>query len=245
MSFSFFFKKKKQNLFHNMVDFHNHILPGIDDGSKSIAQSLKMLDIYQDLGVEAVIASPHIYKDLYPNTPESISKSFETLSPKAIQKNVKMKGYAAEYLVDEFFLEHLKNNTPLLCCFDRHVLIEIPFIGRLKILEEALFAMQNAGYTAILAHPERYAAIHKTADLENLKIRGAKMQLNALSLKGYYGPEARKKASEWLVKDQYEFVGTDAHNEQQLLKLKSLQLNKKQLASWRKVCERQAEQVKA
>ena len=228
-----------------MVDFHNHILPGIDDGSKSIAQSLKMLDIYHDLGVEAVIASPHIYKDLYPNTPENISKSFETLGPKAIQKNVKMKGYAAEYLVDEFFLENLKNNTPLLCCFDRHVLIEIPFIGRLKILEEALFAMQNAGYTAILAHPERYAAIHKTADLENLKIRGAKMQLNALSLKGYYGPEARMKASEWLVKDQYEFVGTDAHNEQQLLKLKSLQLNKKQLAAWRKVCEHQAEQVNA
>ena len=245
MSFSFFFKKKQQNLFQGMVDFHNHILPGIDDGSKSIAQSLKMLDIYQDLGVEAVIASPHIYKDLYPNTPESISKSFETLIPKAIQKNVQMKGYAAEYLVDEFFLEHLKNNTPLLCCFDRHVLIEIPFIGKLKILEEALFTMQNAGYTAIIAHPERYAAIHKTADLENLKIRGAKMQLNALSLKGYYGPEARKKASEWLVKDQYEFVGTDAHNEQQLLKLKSLQLNKKQLASWRKVCERQAEQVNA
>ena len=226
-----------------MVDFHNHILPGIDDGSKSIAQSLRMLDIYQDLGVEAVIASPHIYKDLYPNTVESISKSFETLNPKAIQKNVQIKGYAAEYLVDEFFLDNLKNKTPLLCCFEHHVLIEIPFIGRLKILEEALFAMQNAGYTAILAHPERYAAIHKTADLENLKIRGAKMQLNALSLEGYYGPEARKKASEWLVKNQYEFVGTDAHNEQQLLKLKSLKLNKKQLAAWRKVCERQAEQV--
>ena len=71
------------------------------------------------------------------------------------------------------------------------------------------------------------------------------MQLKALSLKGYYGPEARKKASEWLVKDQYEFVGTDAHNELQLLKLKSLQLNKKQRAAWRKVCERQAEQVNA
>ncbi len=228
-----------------MVDFHNHILPGIDDGSESIEQSLRMLDIYNDLGVKSVIASPHIYKDLYPNTPESISKSYETLNPKAIQKNVQIKGYAAEYLVDEFFLENLKNNVPLLCCFDRNVLIEIPFIGRLKILEEALFSMQNAGYTAILAHPERYAAIQKIADLENLKIRGAKMQLNALSLKGYYGPEVRKKASEWLVKDQYEFVGTDAHNEQQLLKLKSLQLNKKQLAAWRKVCERQAEQVNA
>ena len=226
-----------------MVDFHNHILPGIDDGSKSIDQSLKMLDIYNELGVKSVIASPHIYKDLYPNTPESILKSFETLNPKAIKKNVKIKGYAAEYLVDEFFLKNLKKNTPLLCCFDQHVLIEIPFIARLKLLEEVLFEMQNMGYTAILAHPERYAAIHKTLDLENLKIRGVKMQLNALSLKGYYGPEAKMKASEWLIKNQYEFVGTDAHNEQQLLKLKSLELNKKQLNAWRKVCEHQAEQI--
>ena len=126
MSFSFFFRKKPQNLFRDMVDFHNHILPGIDDGSQSIAQSLMMLDLYQDLEIKAVIASPHIYKELYPNTPESISKSFETLSPKAIQKNVQIKGYAAEYLVDDFFLEHLQNNTLLLCCFDQHVLIEIP-----------------------------------------------------------------------------------------------------------------------
>jgi protein-tyrosine phosphatase len=242
MSFSFFFRKKPQNLFRDMVDFHNHILPGIDDGSQSIAQSLMMLDLYQDLEIKAVIASPHIYKELYPNTPESISKSFETLSPKAIQKNVQIKGYAAEYLVDDFFLEHLQNNTSLLCCFDQHVLIEIPFFGTLKLLEQAVFTMQNRGYTAILAHPERYANL-KNESLNNLRIRGVKLQLNALSLMGHYGPEVKKKASEWLTRGLYDFVGTDAHNEQQLLKLKSLRLNKKQNTAWVKVCEQQAKQV--
>jgi protein-tyrosine phosphatase len=242
MSFSFFFRKKPQNLFRDMVDFHNHILPGIDDGSQSIAQSLMMLDLYQDLEIKAVIASPHIYKELYPNTPESISKSFETLSPKAIQKNVQIKGYAAEYLVDDFFLEHLQNNTSLLCCFDQHVLIEIPFFGTLKLLEQAVFTMQNRGYTAILAHPERYANL-KNESLNNLRIRGVKLQLNALSLMGHYGPEVKKKASEWLTRGLYDFVGTDAHNEQQLLKLKSLRLNKKQNTAWIKVCEQQAKQV--
>jgi protein-tyrosine phosphatase len=242
MSFSFFFRKKPQNLFRDMVDFHNHILPGIDDGSKSIAQSLMMLDLYQDLEIKAVIASPHIYKELYPNTPESISKSFETLSPKAIQKNVQIKGYAAEYLVDDFFLEHLENNTSLLCCFDEHVLIEIPFFGTLKLLEQAVFTMQNMGYTAVLAHPERYANL-KNESLNNLRIRGVKLQLNALSLMGHYGPEVKKKASEWLTRGLYDFVGTDAHNEQQLLKLKSLRLNKKQNTAWIKVCEQQAKQV--
>jgi protein-tyrosine phosphatase len=242
MSFSFFFRKKPQNLFRDMVDFHNHILPGIDDGSQSIAQSLMMLDLYQDLEIKAVIASPHIYKELYPNTPESISKSFETLSPKAIQKNVQIKGYAAEYLVDDFFLEHLENNTSLLCCFDQHVLIEIPFFGTLKLLEQAVFTMQNRGYTAVLAHPERYANL-KNESLNNLRIRGVKLQLNALSLMGHYGPEVKKKASEWLTRGLYDFVGTDAHNEQQLLKLKSLRLNKKQNTAWIKVCEQQAKQV--
>jgi protein-tyrosine phosphatase len=242
MSFSFFFRKKPQNLFRDMVDFHNHILPGIDDGSQSIAQSLMMLDLYQDLEIKAVIASPHIYKELYPNTPESISKSFETLSPKAIQKNVQIKGYAAEYLVDDFFLEHLQNNTSLLCCFDQHVLIEIPFFGTLKLLEQAVFTMQNRGYTAVLAHPERYANL-KNESLNNLRIRGVKLQLNALSLMGHYGPEVKKKASEWLTRGLYDFVGTDAHNEQQLLKLKSLRLNKKQNTAWIKVCEQQAKQV--
>tara|TARA_Y100000385_G_C13004247_1_gene598688 strand:+ start:140 stop:874 length:735 start_codon:yes stop_codon:yes gene_type:complete len=242
MSFSFFFRKKPQNLFRDMVDFHNHILPGIDDGSQSIAQSLMMLDLYQDLEIKAVIASPHIYKELYPNTPESISKSFETLSPKAIQKNVQIKSYAAEYLVDDFFLEHLQNNTSLLCCFDQHVLIEIPFFGTLKLLEQAVFTMQNRGYTAVLAHPERYVNL-KNESLNNLRIRGVKLQLNALSLMGHYGPEVKKKASEWLTRGLYDFVGTDAHNEQQLLKLKSLRLNKKQNTAWIKVCEQQAKQV--
>jgi protein-tyrosine phosphatase len=64
MSFSFFFKKKKLNLFNGLVDFHNHLLPGIDDGSKSIEQSQEMLNIYNELGIEKIIASPHVFKEL-------------------------------------------------------------------------------------------------------------------------------------------------------------------------------------
>ena len=109
-------------------------------------------------------------------------------------------------------------------------------------MEQAVFTMQNMGYTAILAHPERYANL-KNESLNNLRIRGVKLQLNALSLMGHYGPEVKKKASEWLTRGLYDFVGTDAHNEQQLLKLKSLRLNKKQNTAWIKVCEQQAKQV--
>ena len=243
MAFTFFTKKKEQNLFNGLVDFHNHILPGIDDGSKSVSESLRMLNLYQDLGFETVIASPHIYKEFYPNTPESIAKSFDTLNQKAKYNKIQVKGYGAEYLVDEFFLKDLKKNKPLLCCFKQNLLIEIPFFNDLRLLKEAIFAIQNKGYNSILAHPERYAAINKTKDLEDLKIRGAKMQLNTLSLMGYYGTETKKKAFEWLLKGHYDFLGTDAHNAHQLLTLKSLQLNKKQLMAWRKVCELQLKEI--
>ena len=242
MSFNFFFKKKEQNLFRDLVDFHNHILPAIDDGSKSVTQSLKMLDLFMDLGIQSLIASPHIYRDLYPNTPKNIAKSYETLKEKAKNYNFPVKGYGAEYLVDDFFLENLKKNTPLLCCFEQHVLVEIPFFSTTRLLEQAHFTMQHMEYTAILAHPERYAYLEE-ASLKNLKSRGLKTQLNALSLFGYYGPEIKKKASRWLIKGLYDFVGTDAHNEHQLNALKNLQLNKKQLSAWRKVSELHSDQI--
>ena len=92
MSFSILFRKKPQNLFKGFIDFHNHLLPCIDDGSKSIDQSLEMIKIYNDLGIEKVIASPHIFKDLYPNTPKTIKKSFDDLNSSILDQNTKVLG---------------------------------------------------------------------------------------------------------------------------------------------------------
>jgi protein-tyrosine phosphatase len=239
MSFSFFFKKKKQNLFKGLVDFHNHLLPGIDDGSKSIEQSLEMLKIYNELEIEKIIASPHIFKDLYPNTPKTIKKSYDSLIPSLIDQKTKVLGYGAEYMVDEFFLKELDKKNELLTCFNNHVLIEIPFFGHLKLLEEALFKLQNMGYVPILAHPERYITIESLTEIKELKVRGAKMQLNALSLIGFYGNELKKKSYKFLRSKLYDFICTDAHNPYQLKKLKELHLKNKELKIWNQICEEQ------
>ena len=241
MSFSFFFKKKKQNLFKGLVDFHNHLLPGIDDGSKSIEQSLEMLNIYNELGIETVIASPHIFKDLYPNTPKTIRKSYNSLKPSMIDQETKVLGYGAEYMIDEFFLKELDKKKELLTCFKNHVLIEIPFFGQLNLLEEALFKLQNMGYVPILAHPERYVTIESSKKIKELKSRGAKMQLNALSLIGFYGKEAKEKSNNFLRSKLYDFICTDAHNPYQLKKLKEIYLKKKDIIIWNKIYEKQSE----
>ena len=243
MSFSFFFKKKKQNLFNGVIDFHNHLLPGIDDGSKSIEQSLEMLNIYNDLGIEKIIASPHVFKDLYPNTSKTIKKSYDSLTPSLIDKETKILGYGAEYMVDEFFLKELDKKNELLTCFKNHVLIEIPFFGQLKLLEEALFKLQNMGYIPILAHPERYIAIESSKKIKELKSRGAKMQLNALSLIGFYGKEIKEKSNNFLRSKLYDFICTDAHNPYQLKKLKEIYLKKKDIVIWNEIYEKQAEVI--
>ncbi|MCH1613099.1 MAG: histidinol phosphatase [Flavobacteriales bacterium] len=243
MPFSFFTKKKNQNLFKGFVDFHNHLLPGIDDGSKSIEQSLEMFKIYNELGIEKVIASPHIFKDLYPNTPKTIKKSFDSLKSSLIEQKTKLLGYSAEYMVDEFFLKELDKKIELLTCFKNHVLIEIPFFGELKLLKEALFKLQSMGYIPVLAHPERYVSIKTSKKIIELKKRGCKMQLNALSLIGLYGKEVKDKSNNFLRSQLYDLICTDAHNPYQLKKLKEIYLKKKDIVIWNEIYEKQAEVI--
>ena len=143
--------------------------------------------------LEKVITTPHIYKDLYPNTKHNIQTAYTILREASKNHSVEIIGYAAEYMVDEFFINEINTETALLTCFDNYVLIEIPFFGDLKRLNEALFKLLNMGYLPILAHPERYTALQTTKEVEDLKQKGVQMQLNALSLIGFYGRQIKKK----------------------------------------------------
>ena len=234
----FFNQIKYKNLFEGIIDFHNHILPGIDDGSQSVEESLEMLDIYAILGIENVMASPHIYRDLYPNTAKSISNSYSVLNEASKNHQVSLMGYTAEYMIDEFFLRDVSSQKKLLKCFGDYILVEIPFFGSLEILNQALFALQTEGYIPILAHPERYNSLKTLEEVKKIKRKGAMLQLNALSIEGFYGKETQKKARLWLTNGLYDFVCTDAHNVNQLKKLQEIKLSKKELKAWKTVCEK-------
>ena len=127
-----FNKSKTKAFFNGLIDFHNHILPGIDDGSKSMAQSNEMLNLYAELGIHQILCSPHVYKDLYPNTPQSIGEAYKQLLKATANHAVELLGFTAEYMVDEFFLKEIKSEDKLLAFFNENVLIEIPFLLNLK-----------------------------------------------------------------------------------------------------------------
>ena len=237
--FSIFNKTRNQKLFNGLIDFHNHILPGIDDGSKSADESLKMLDVYEALGIKKIFASPHIYKDLYPNTTEEINDSYDSFSKASKNHKVILSGYLAEYMIDEYFLNDIEKKKKFLTCFGNHVLVEMPFFGEIKVLNKVLFLLQTEGYYPILAHPERYTFIQSVDDIKKIKRTGVKMQLNALSLIGLYSKESENKAKLFLKNRLYDSVCTDAHNVSQLKKLQEIKLNKKELIAWRLICEKQ------
>ena len=226
--FNFFFKKKNNFFLKDVTDFHNHIIPNIDDGSSSVGESFKMLEIFAKLGVKKIIPSPHIYKDIYPNTPLIIKKKYESyITNPTIKKHpIKHLNYGAEYMVDEFFINLINSINPqLLTCFKNYVLIEIPFFADLKLLKEVIFKLKSMEINPILAHPERYFNLKNIEEVSELKDRGIYLQLNALSLTNYYGNETKNKASMILRGGLYDFICTDAHKVKQLNIIKDIKLS--------------------
>ena len=233
-----FFKKHQKPLFEGLCDIHNHLLPGIDDGSKDLETSAKMLNAFKSLGFTSSIPTPHIYKELYPNTPETIKNAYDLLKQqKELESSVRVNSYAAEYMVDEVFMKNLEQSSPLLLLNDTYILLEINFFGKTTMLKSACFSLCQKNITPILAHPERYHLIKDISEYQNLKNQGFYFQLNALSLMGQYGPEVKQKAEKLLKAGLYDFVATDAHSVNDLKKLKSLSLSKKLGIQWESIRE--------
>ena len=233
-----FFKKHQKPLFEGLCDIHNHLLPGIDDGSKDLETSAKMLHAFEGLGFTSTIPTPHIYKELYPNTPETIKNAYDLLKQqKELESSVRVNSYAAEYMVDEVFMKGLEESSPLLLLNDTFILLEINFFGQTTMLKSACFNLCQKDITPILAHPERYHLIKDISEYQNLKNQGFYFQLNALSVLGQYGPEVKQKAEKLLKEGLYDFVATDAHSVHDLTKLKNLSLSKKQGIQWETIRE--------
>jgi protein-tyrosine phosphatase len=226
----FDFLKSKKEAIKNPIewDMHNHILFGIDDGSKSIEYSIEMAKIYLEFGYTALIASPHIMSDYYPNNRASIEAKAIALKAELEKQNLPLKlGFAAEYYMDEFFLEQVRSNKDLLTFYGNHILVETSFMNKPVFFDQLFFELRTKNIQPILAHPERYVYLQENYELvETLLQSGIKLQINLLSLDGYYSPRA-KKLAQWLIKNNYyHFLGTDAHSTDHLLRLNQVYQSK-------------------
>ena len=212
-----FFKKSNTNFENLQIDFHNHILPGIDDGAKDTSDSSNLRAAIQELGFEKSIYTPHIYTEIHPNTPKTISNAYSTLfENKTFSNAFKNDTYAAEYMIDENFKNAIHSNNPLLCIKDKKVLIEFSTLQLPFFAEETIFNLRLLGYTPIIAHPERYNYMYKNANsgltFNQLKDMGCEFQLNLLSLVGMYGDLSKDISIHLLKNNLYDYAATDVHN---------------------------------
>ncbi|MFZ4262519.1 tyrosine-protein phosphatase [Sphingobacterium sp. HJSM2_6] len=233
--FSFFSRNSANNdLKWINADMHSHILPGIDDGCAQLEDSLHILERLSNLGIQKFHFTPHIFKEMYPNNEGSISHAFESLKGKGVDSL--LGSYAAEYMLDSGFpLE--ENQSGLLSLPGNYVLIEMSYIQENKQIEKTIFDIQIQGYKPILAHPERYVFYHQDpSKLVRFKEIGCLMQVNLLSVLGYYGANEKRVAKYLASKGLVSLVGTDVHHERHVKALE-IGLKKSNLYSFFKECK--------
>ena len=197
---------------------HSHLLPGIDDGSPSPEVSLQLISGLAGLGYKKLITTPHVMWDIYRNTQEIIQAAYKTLTAAVKQEGIGIELHAAaEYYLDEHFVQMLDNNTPLLTLKDNLVLIEFSFISSPFDLKEILFKLQIKGYQPVLAHPERYVYLNSNRGFyDELKDAGCLFQVNLLSLTNHYGKGVTELAQYLIKKNYVSLLGTDLHHERHL-----------------------------
>jgi len=216
--FSGFFSKKRlaaspANLGLVKTDMHSHFIPGIDDGVKTIEESMQLIRGMKELGYQKIITTPHIMSDYYKNTPEIISEGLEKVKAELKRNNINIEiEAAAEYYLDYEFEEKLKSKN-ILTLSGKYVLVEISFLNPPGNLEATIFNLIVVGYKPILAHPERYPFWHGDFEkYQRIKDMGALLQLNILSLTDYYSEEVRKTAEKLIDSGMIDLLGTDMHN---------------------------------
>ena len=196
-------------------DLHCHLLPGIDDGSKTIEESIETLRRAEKEGVTEIVLTPHYIENTRYNCNNKNKKElFEKLEKAMHEAGINIKLYLGnENYMSENFIELLKNKEIMTINNSRYLLFEFPLNQIYQNSKEVLYELVTIGCVPILAHPERYRDFQKHPELaEEYARMGILLQGNYKSLFGKYGREAKKTLKIFLKKGLITFMGSDMHH---------------------------------
>ncbi|MCI9039307.1 MAG: capsular biosynthesis protein [Clostridia bacterium] len=196
-----------------MIDVHCHILPGIDDGSRSIEESMEMIKEAYEAGFTNIISTSHYIEESY-NVPKARRQELiDMLNSKIEQEGMKIKIYnGAEAYITPNLAELIKAEELPTMNGTKYLLMELPMHNQILNLESIVSKVINQGITLIIAHPERYDIVQKNYKVLNeLADMGVLFQANYGSCIGQYGKEAEKTLKKLLKANRISFFGTDCH----------------------------------
>ncbi len=191
-----------------MTDIHCHLVPAVDDGSRSLDETRQLIEAMHSIGIQRIITTPHIYRRYPHNDSSTLQQELERLLPDLSDLGVPLM-LGAEYMLDEGFEAHLAK--PLLTLgTSKYLLVETSFVGAPLDLFRLIQQVISAGAIPMLAHPERYLYMDDRM-YDQLRGAGCAFQLNLFSLTGMYGEQVQRRAQQLLERGVYSFVGTDTH----------------------------------
>ena len=198
-----------------MIDFHSHILPGIDDGAKNLEQSIAMVNEAKKVGFTKIISTSHYMENYYECNEKNRKELLEQ-----VQKNVNGIELCLgnEIYITNNIIELLQNGQASSINGTKYVLFEFPIINTRPMNDkEVIYRLVENGYIPIIAHPERYPFIQENPDyLYELEEMGALFQANYGSIIGMYGLKAKKTLKILLKNNLISFFGSDAHRPEQV-----------------------------
>lgn len=204
-----------------MIDFHTHIIPNIDDGSRSIEETFNLIKEAKEVGFEGIVLTSHYIENYYEtDVPE------RDMWVKAISDNIRNKGIQTNlYLANEIYMS--ENMMDLL--IDRkastinnssYVLFEMPLNSEPINLYNVIYSLQENKLIPVLAHPERYSFVQKEPELiYDLIKKGVLMQANYGSILGQYGEKAKIIVKKFLENNMIHFLGSDVHRQNTIYKI--------------------------
>lgn len=203
-----------------MIDFHTHIIPNIDDGSRSVEETFNLINEAKDAGFEGIILTSHYIENYY-----ETETSERDIWVKAISDSLKNKGIETDlYLANEIYISDnmmdlLINGKASTINNTSYVLFEMPLNVEPMNLYDVIYSLQGNKLIPVLAHPERYSFIQKEPELVyDLIEKGVLMQANYGSILGQYGEKAEMIVKKFLEANMIHFLGSDVHRQNTIYK---------------------------
>ncbi|AKJ02875.1 protein-tyrosine phosphatase [Archangium gephyra] len=195
-----------------LCDLHCHLVPGVDDGARTLEDAVEMARALVDLGFTTVAPSPHARPEYASHSRQVVEERLAELREALARAGVKLTlGTNAENFLDEAFLRVLGTPEARLLGAGRYVLVELPYTSPVPTLTDILFRIRLKGVTPVLAHPERSLEFERPGRAAEAVRAGALLQLDVGALTGRYGGTARKLARTFLEEGLYALGATDLH----------------------------------
>ena len=196
-----------------MIDMHTHILPGIDDGSGSIEESIKMIKEAKEAGFTEIVSTSHYIEESYNFSKHEREELIKNINKELERENVDIKIYnGAEAYISTNLNQLIEKGEVPTINESKYLLMELPMHSEILYLDNIIYNLRTNGIIPIIAHPERYSYVQKNPKmLQDLINKGVLFQGNYGSIIGRYGKDVEKTLKKLLKNNMIHFLGTDTH----------------------------------